>query len=65
MSENTKRPPSDRGQGRKPLKTGEESVVVTFRASKAQAEKFKLLGGGEWARERIDRAKLANVTKET
>jgi hypothetical protein len=55
--ENTKRPPNDRGQGRKPIKPGEETVTVSLRMTPAQREKLKGLGGAEWVRDRIDRAR--------
>ena len=55
--ESTKRPPNDRGQGRKPIKAGEETVTVSLRMTPAQREKLKALGGAEWVRDRIDRAK--------
>lgn len=46
-----------RGQGRKPLAEGEESVVINFRGTKTQRDKFRRLGGGEWVRPLIDSAK--------
>lgn len=49
--------PNDRGQGRKPIKPGEETVTVCLRVTPAQREKLKALGGAEWVRDRIDRAR--------
>jgi len=46
-----------RGQGRKPLKTGEETVPVTIRMANSQKDKLKRLGGAPWVRKKIDDAK--------
>lgn len=54
----TPRPPSDRGQGRKPLMEGVETVQVNVRLLPEQREKLKLLGGNNWLRKKIDAAKL-------
>lgn len=48
-----------RGQGRKPIKEGVETVTVSIRMTTAQREKLETLGGAAWIRERIDRAKNA------
>ena len=50
-----------RGQGRKPVKQGEETVTVSLRVTVAQREKLARLGGAEWVRGKIDRAKEPNV----
>ena len=50
-----------RGQGRKPLAAGEETLTVSLRMTAAQREKLKRLGGAKWMRDRIDRAKEPNV----
>lgn len=60
MSENTRGGPG-RGQGRKPLANGEETVTVSLRVTVAQREKLDRLGGAKWVRDRIDRAKEPNV----
>ena len=52
------RPPSDRGQGRKPLKEGVETVQVNIRLLPEQRDKLKMLGGNDWIRRKIDKAKL-------
>lgn len=49
-----------RGQGRKPIKAGEETVTVSIRMTAAQREKLEALGGAEWVRKRIDKAKTHN-----
>ena len=56
-----------RGQGRKPVKRGEETVTLSLRVTTAQREKLARLGGAEWVRGKIDRAKEPNVksTPET
>jgi hypothetical protein len=51
------RPPSDRGQGRKPLSSAEKTVSKTFRLTEAQAAKVERLGGAQWVRDRIEKAK--------
>ena len=45
------------GQGRKPVKQGEETVTISLRVTEAQREKLSRLGGAEWVRLRIDKAK--------
>lgn len=49
-----------RGQGRPPVKAGEETVTISLRLTKAQREKLERLGGAKWVRDRIDRAKEPN-----
>jgi hypothetical protein len=57
------RPPNDRGQGRKPVKAGEETVSVTIRIARSHLNKWIRLstkagiGRAEWFRDRIERAK--------
>lgn len=60
MSEHTRGGPG-RGQGRKPLAAGEETVTVSLRVTVAQREKLERLGGAKWVRDRIDRAKEPNA----
>lgn len=50
-----------RGQGRKPIKEGQDTVTVSLRMTEAQRDKLALLGGAEWVRQRIDKAKAPNV----
>lgn len=52
-----KRGGSGRGQGRKPVRQGEETVTISLRVTVAQREKLARLGGAEWVRKKIDRAK--------
>jgi hypothetical protein len=52
---------SGRGQGRKPVKQGEETVTISLRVTVAQREKLARLGGAEWVRGKIDRAKEPNA----
>ena len=56
----TKRGGPGRGQGRPPVKAGEETVTVSLRMTPAQREKLERLGGAKWVRERIERAKEPN-----
>ena len=51
------RPPNDRGQGRKPIKEGAETVTVSLRMTPDQRDKLAKLGGAAWVRDRINRAK--------
>ena len=55
-----KRGGAGRGQGRQPVKAGEETVTVSLRMTPAQREKLARLGGAGWVRDRIDRAKEPN-----
>lgn len=48
---------ADRGQGRKPIKQGEKTVIITIRVAESQREKLKKLGGGSWIRQQIDNAR--------
>jgi len=56
-----KRGGNGRGQGRKPIAEGQLSIGVTIRMTEAQREKLKRLGGAEWVRDRIDKAKEPNA----
>lgn len=59
-NERSKRGGPNRGQGRPPVKPGEETVTVSLRMTPAQREKLERLGGAKWVRDRIDRAKEPN-----
>jgi len=43
-----------RGQGRKPVVQGEETVTVSLRVTAAQREKLARLGGAKWVRSAIE-----------
>ena len=49
-----------RGQGRKPVAEGEQTVTVSLRMTVAQRDKLATLGGALWVRQRIDKAKTPN-----
>jgi hypothetical protein len=51
------RPMGERNQGRKPLKAGVESVVFAARMTPDMREKLVRLGGQEWLRKQIQKAK--------
>lgn len=51
-----KRPPNARGQGRKPTPEGKRKAA-SIRLSPAQHEKLARLGGSDWVRAQIDKAK--------
>lgn len=46
-----------RGQGRKPVKQGEETVTVSLRMTPEQRAKLARLGGASWVRTKIDKAR--------
>lgn len=50
-----------RGQGRKRLAEGQQTVMFALRMTVAQREKLALLGGAEWLRGKIDKAKTPNA----
>lgn len=54
---NFKRPPNDRGQGRKPLPPGQRLIAKSIRVSAEDWEKLERLGGAQWIREKIRSAK--------
>ena len=56
-SETSKRGGPGRGQGRKPVKQGEETVTVSLRMAPEQRAKLARLGGAEWVRTKIDKAR--------
>jgi hypothetical protein len=52
-----KRPPNDRGQGRKPISESDETVTVSLRMTAPLRDKLKRLGGAPWVREKVAKAK--------
>jgi hypothetical protein len=46
-----------RGQGRKALDPTSPTVIVPIRMTQAQKDKMHRLGGPQWVRERIDKAR--------
>ena len=56
MSEEKRGGPG-RGQGRKPVKQGEETVTFSLRMTPEQRAKLARLGGAEWVRGKIDKAR--------
>ena len=61
MSEQDKRGGPGRGQGRKPVKQGEDTITVSVRMTPGQREKLARLGDAEWVRKRIDKARETKV----
>lgn len=57
MTANAKRPPSERGQGRKSLQESGPTPVLQVRVTAEQKAKAMRLGGAAWVREQIDRAR--------
>jgi hypothetical protein len=51
-----KRPPNARGQGRKPTPEGPRRAT-SIRLTEQQHEKLARLGGADWVRAQIDKAK--------
>ena len=48
---------ADRGQGRKPLDAGSNTVSFPVKMTELQREKLGRLGGASWVRQKIDKAK--------
>lgn len=46
-----------RGQGRKPLEPGQETVTAAIKMSAPQRDKLLRLGGAKWVRGKIDAAR--------
>ncbi len=63
MSEEKRGGPG-RGQGRKPVKQGEETVTFSLRMTPEQRAKLARLGGAEWVRCKIDSANENNPADE-
>lgn len=59
-----KRPPSDRGQGRKPTPPEEKLIGKSVRMTVSQWIKFDELGGGEWLRAAVEAAKPCSFRKK-
>ena len=57
MTAPAKRPPAERGQGRKSLQGAGMSPVLQVRLTTEQKEKVTRLGGAPWVRKMIDKAK--------
>lgn len=57
MKEAAKRGGPGRGQGRKPIKEGHETVTVSIRLTLEQRAKLERLGGAAWWRDKLDKAK--------
>ena len=45
-----------RGQGRKPIQAGAETVTLSLRVTPSQRAKLARLGGAAWVRRQIDAA---------
>jgi hypothetical protein len=52
-----KRPPAERGQGRKSVSGAGKSPVFQVVVTNGQLEKIRANGGAEWVRRLIDEAK--------
>lgn len=46
------------GAGRPTIKAGEPSIVTSIRLPESLHTKYMALGGGEWLRDKIKRAKV-------
>ncbi|MEW6706603.1 MAG: hypothetical protein AB1430_17280 [Pseudomonadota bacterium] len=55
-------PPAKKTRGRPPLKAGEDTVPVVIRMTEPQRDKLGRLGGAQWVRDRIDKAKEPTMT---
>lgn len=54
LQPNPKRGGAGRGQGRKPIQQGEETVTVSIRITTGQRAKLATLGGAAWIRKQIE-----------
>lgn len=59
------RPPNDRGQGRKALSDVEATTSMTIRLTVGQRAKLARLGGAQWVRDRIDKARQTEIVVNT
>lgn len=50
-----------KGAGRTPLQEGERTAVWSMKLSEPQRAKLDRLGGAQWVRERIDKAREPKV----
>ena len=57
MTAPAKRPPADRGQGRKSMEGAGQSPVLQVRMTQSQKDKAIRLGGAAWVRGAINRAR--------
>lgn len=57
MNEAAKRGGPGRGQGRKPISQGEDTVTVSIRLTTSQRAKLAALGGAAWVRQQIEEKK--------
>ena len=53
-----------RGQGRKPVRQGEQTVTLSLRVTLAQRAKLAQLGGAEWVRQQIDNTAIGEIEQE-
>jgi hypothetical protein len=56
MTEKPKRGGPNRGQGRRPLVAGQDTVRINLTMTARQRDKLIRLGGSEWVRRMIDAA---------
>jgi len=64
-TETLKRPPNDRGQGRKSLVGGGKTPLSSIRLTTEQREKLSRLGGSAWIRKAIDSADDGQAVQST
>ena len=57
MTAQAKRPPAERGQGRKSVQGAGKSPVLQVVVSPEQKAKALRLGGAKWVRQAIDKAR--------
>ena len=62
MTGPVKRPPAERGQGRPSLSGAGKNPVLQVVVTPEQKAKVALLGGADWVRSMIDKAKVKNGT---
>lgn len=52
-----KKQPAQKTRGRPAIQAGQETVPITVRLTTAQRDKLQRLGGAQWVRSKIDKAR--------
>lgn len=53
----SKKQPAQKTRGRPAIQAGEGTVPITIRLTTTQRDKLQRLGGAQWVRSRIDKAR--------
>lgn len=52
-----KKQPAQKTRGRPAIQAGQETVPITIRLTTTQRDKLQRLGGAQWVRSKIDKAR--------